>query len=201
MKFLKFLIAVCFLTFALHSYSQTTINPRIGLNFSHLSGNPTVGENEIRAGFNIGFHFRFGDRFQFEPGIHYATHGVGFNNARGKDTLDRVPMHFIKIPLLANVNIVNSDFFRLRVYGGWMNNILLKVDNNAFLSKEDFNVYTGGIHFGTGLDVTGLTIDLSYEVGMMDFFKGKGAPAVLYPKNTQNNVLTLSVGVRVGGRN
>ncbi|HMY83538.1 MAG TPA: porin family protein [Saprospiraceae bacterium] len=200
MKLLKFLLSICFLFFFLSSYAQTTINPRIGLNISHLSGKPSIGENESRTGFNIGFNLRFGDRFQFETGAHYATHGVGFNDARGKDTLDRAPMHFVKLPLLANINIVNSEVFRLRVYGGWMNNFLLKVDNNSLLSKEDVNVYTGGIHFGTGLDLTGLTIDLSYEVGMMDFFKGNGLPLVLYPKNTQNNVLTLSVGVQVGGK-
>jgi hypothetical protein len=35
-----------------------------------------------------------------------------------------------------------------------MNNILLKVDNNKYLAKEDMNIYTGGILFGTGVDLS-----------------------------------------------
>lgn len=197
MRFIKFSTIVLILFFGMQMNGQTIINPRIGLNFSHLSGKPTIGENKVRTGFNIGFNLRFGDRFQFEPGVHYAIHGMAFDGALSADSLDKIAMHFIKVPILANINVINSDFFRLRLYGGWMNNILLKVDNNNYLSKDDLNIYTGGIHFGTGVDLTGLTIDLSYEVGMLDMFKSGLIGSALYPKNTQNNVLTLSVGVRV----
>ncbi|MBP9133926.1 MAG: PorT family protein [Saprospiraceae bacterium] len=197
MRLNKLSILVFALFVTMQTYGQTTINPKIGLNFSHLSGKPEVGKNEVRIGFNIGFDLRFGERFQFAPGIHYAIHGMAFDGALAADSLDRIALHLIKIPLLANVNVINSNFFRLRLYGGWMNNILLKVDNNKYLAKEDMNIYTGGILFGTGVDLSGLTLDLSYEVGMLDMFKGGFMVNTIYPQNTQNNVLTLSVGVRV----
>lgn len=197
MQYFKTLIAVFLLHCTLNLQSQTIINPKIGLNFSRLSDDPSVGSNKSRSGFNIGFDLRFGDRFQFAPGLHYATHGIAFEGTQNPDSKDRIAMHLIKLPLLANINIINGDLLKLRVYGGWMNNFLLKVDNNNYISKDNLKPYTGGIHFGTGLDLGGLTLDLSYEAGMLDVFDGGTVPAVLYPNNTQNNVLTLSVGVRV----
>lgn len=197
MRNITFLFFLSCFTLSLSSSAQTVINPKIGLNYSRLADDPSIGSAKTRSGFNIGADLRFGDRFQFMPGIHYATHGMAFEGTQDPDSEDKISMHLIKIPLTGNINVINGDLLKLRVYGGFVANFLLKVDNNNYINKEDLKPFTGGIRFGTGLDLGGLTLDLNYEVGVTDVFDGGIVPNLLYPKNTQNNVLSIAVGVRV----
>jgi len=189
-------ILICLVS-CLSLTAQTIINPKIGLNYSRLADEPSLGSAKTRSGFNIGADLRFGDRFQFMPGVHYATHGMAFEGTQDPNSEDKISMHLIKVPLTGNINVINGDLFKLRVYGGFVANFLLKVDNNNYIEKENLKPFTGGIRFGTGIDLGGLTLDLNYEVGVTDVFDGGIVPELLYPKNTQNNVISLSVGVRV----
>lgn len=197
MKNLSFVLVVILISFSHQIYAQRAINPKIGFNYSRLADEPTVGKTKTKGGFNIGADFRFGDRFQFVPGIHYATHGLAFSGSQSPDIDNKISVHYLKVPIVGNFNIFNSDLFKLRVYGGFVTNFVLKVDASSFINKDNLSPINGGIRLGTGIDLGALTFDLNYEIGMLKYFDKGAVPALLYPNNTFNNVLTLSVGVRV----
>lgn len=191
------LLLVVIMTFGTVN-GQTTINPKIGLNFSKLSVDPETATYKARSGFNIGADFRFGDRFKIIPGIHYTTHGSKLRSSnQGTDFENDIYTHWLKIPLVASANIFNSNFFQHRVYGGGVGSIFLKVDDNVFLLKEGYQPVVFGLKFGTGIDISAFTIDVDYEVGLSSVFKKDGVANVLYPGSVTNNVLTLNVGVRI----
>lgn len=197
MKKLKF-FALMVLSFScISAFGQRAVNPKIGLNFSRLSSEPTVGSTETRGGFNIGFDYRIGDRFQIVPGLHYATHGTTLLGTQDSIAENKIFVHYLQIPVVASFNIFNSNLFQLRVYGGIVANVALKVDANNYLTKDDWKPVNGGVRLGTGVDLGVLTFDINYEIGMLDVFEDTPVPNLLYPNNTQNNVLTLAVGVRV----
>ncbi len=194
---LKYFALFTLVIFSGSILGQRAINPKIGLNFSRLATEPTVGISESRVGFNIGFDYRFGDRFQIVPGIHYATHGTTLLGTQDSIAENKIFVHYLQIPVVASFNVFNSNLFQLRIYGGIVANVALKVDANNYLTKDDWKPVNGGVRLGTGVDLGVLTFDVNCEIGMLDVFEDTAIPTLLYPNNTQNNVLTLAVGVRV----
>lgn len=194
---LKYFALLLILFLGVSAFGQRAINPKIGLNFSRFSSEPTVGSTKSRGGFNIGFDYRIGDRFQIVPGLHYATHGTTLLGVQDTVAENKIFVHYLQIPVVANFNVFNSNIFQLRIYGGIVANVALKVDGNNYMTKDDWKPVNGGVRLGTGVDLGVLTFDINYEIGMLDVFEDTPIPKLLYPGNTQNNVLTLAVGVRV----
>lgn len=50
-------------------YAQTVINPKVGINASRLSTDPTGGEISARKSWQLGLDARIGDRVYFQPGL------------------------------------------------------------------------------------------------------------------------------------
>lgn len=197
----KLIILTLFLMTSMVSYAQFAVNPKVGLNFSRLSADPQDGEDKSRWGFNVGADFRFGDRFKIISGIHYARYGTTLrSNSNQQDIEDDVKVHLLRIPVVASINIVNLNMLQWRVYGGVSGNVFLKVDDNAWFTKDNFKPLNYGLRIGSGVDFTILTLDVDYEVGLGKVFSGELIDKLIYPKNATNNVLTLSAGVRINGK-
>ncbi|HQW11285.1 MAG TPA: porin family protein [Saprospiraceae bacterium] len=181
--------------------SQVVINPKVGANFMRLSSDPS-GDNasqKARLGWNAGIDVRVGDRIMIVPGIHYVRYGSILRGTKDNENFDdEVYTHFIKVPIMVAGNLVTTNAFVLRLYGGPYANFLIGVDKNIVFDKDNFKSFNGGLKAGLGFDLGIFTLDLDYEYGLSKVFAEKLFDKILFPDNAKMGVINLSIGVKFG---
>lgn len=159
-------------------FAQVQFNPQIGMNFMTFT-NPPAGTNYSgKVGGMIGADFRFGERFQIQPGVHYIGSATAYETNDGIVVSDQVVHKYIKLKGLAAFNIVDAEEFKFRVNFGPAYDFLLSAktkdaDNDI---KDDFKNGTFYLQGGLGVDFLFLTADVGYAQGLSQTFAGEGAP-------------------------
>jgi hypothetical protein len=189
-----------FFLWASITFAQTQINPVIGVNFSQLVNEPDQVNSESRLGWQFGVNFRMGDRFYFQPGVHYAQLNSELTPAEGADTISissfQSNIGVLRVPLLAGLRIFSNEdkeaLFNINVHAGVAAEWILAVDEeNAGLTKDDFASPIFGAVLGAGIDFLFLTLDIDYEIGLTPVFDNEQIKLDPEPKN---NALIISLG-------
>jgi hypothetical protein len=177
MKKLLFLFAVVFAS--MQMFAQVQFNPQIGLNYMTF-GNLEEGMNsEGKTGMSIGADLRFGERLQFQPGVHYITSASTIEQTVGEDLFeDEVDHDYLKLKALLAYNLVDGEDFKFRINFGPSYDFLLsaKMKESGEDLKEDFENGTFYLQGGLGVDFWILTADLGYAQGLSQTFAGEEAP-------------------------
>lgn len=192
---MKKLITLVFVVFAtMELYSQVQFNPQLGMNFMNFSNPPANVEYKGKVGFSLGGDVRFGEKFQFQPGLHFINSVTSYETTEGEVVTEDVLHKYIKLKALGAYNIVDSEQFKFRVNFGPSYDFLLsaKTKDTETDLKEDFKNGTFYLQGGLGVDFFFLTADLGYAQGLSQTFAGEGAP------DSKTSGLYFSVGVVFG---
>jgi hypothetical protein len=106
---------------------------------------------EYVPGADLGLFFRFKiARLYFQPEINYVmrNHFIDFHEIKNET-------HYIGLPLLAGVRVVDCRFFKLRFFAG--------PEFNFALRYSSFNYFQLGVHAGLGIDLWRFAIDAGYS--------------------------------------
>lgn len=168
------------------------LNPQAGMTWSNYSFDDDESiDDKARVGYALGGTLRFGDRIYVAPGLYYQQTGF---EATATDDLtletvtDAVGVNAVHVPVYVGIAMTGGGF---RFYGGPAVTVITSVSDNAFgLEKDDFESSIFGGVLGAGMDLTKITFDLNYEIGMSDVFKDAG------DTGAKQNVLRGLVGIK-----
>ncbi|MDX2067152.1 MAG: outer membrane beta-barrel protein [Haliscomenobacter sp.] len=175
--------------------NNTVINPKVGVNLSAVDGNLGDLQAAAKVGWNAGVDFRVGGKKLFlSPGLHFNNYTARLLNDIDTDTQvnfkDETTIQALKAPVNIGFDITGrKQLLNLYLKGGVTPTMVLAVNEKAGIpfSKDDLKTFSWGANVGLGMDITILTVDLNYEIGMSDYFANTTG---------RNNVLTLSAGIR-----
>ena len=175
--------------------NKTVINPKVGVNLSAVDGNLGDLQAAAKVGWNAGVDFRIGGKKLFlSPGLHFNNYTARLVNDIDTDTQlnfkDETTIQALKAPVNIGFDITGKkQLLNLYLKGGVTPTMILAVNEKAGIpfSKDDLKTFSWGANVGLGMDITILTVDLNYEIGMSDYFANTTG---------RNNVLTLSAGIK-----
>jgi hypothetical protein len=186
------LLIVCLAFAANFAVAQTTINPKIGYNYSYFSNDYDDRELEGKSGWQVGLDFKFGDQFYFAPGAHYfqsttRIEQVGNIDVTGNDV--EFNIKGIRVPAVVGVDLIEGKRLGLRAYTGPNISFILDNDEDAFDTSDAlYNDFIFGYNLGVGLDIGIITVDLEHEWGLSNAFDSEVI-------DSKNNRIFLSVGI------
>ena len=151
------------------------INPQAGVTWSNYAFDDDVAINDEsgRVGYALGGNVRFGQKMYFAPGLFYQQTGfeaTATDTVSATDITEAVGVNALHIPLYLGYNL-GATSVGFRVYAGPSLTIVTGVADNEFgLEKDDFESSIWGGVLGAGLDLTTVTFDLNYEIGLSEVF-------------------------------
>jgi len=184
--------------FSAPAAAKAVLNPQAGMTWTNYSfdDNEAPIEDAARVGYALGGTVRFGSALYFAPGLYYQQTGF---EATATDDLtlqtitESVGVNAFHIPVYVGFIIggTSAASTGLRVYGGPAATIVTSVADNDFdLTKDDYETTIWGGTIGAGFDLTSITFDLNYEIGLTDVFSADDAIGA------KQNVLRGLVGLK-----
>jgi hypothetical protein len=175
---------------AFASFSQTTIKPAVGLNFTDFSkdGGPG-GKAQARVGWQLGGSVAFGTKFYWEPGLFYVGKSTEFSDPTS--TTINTNINGIRAILGAGYQVLGNQKSTvvLRIFGGISGFFITSTDN---IDKDAINTSNFGLYAGAGLDFWKLFIDLSYEWSLTNIQKDISAIDI-----GKMRTLFINAGIRI----
>ena len=159
------------------------VNPQAGLTASHRSDDPSDLSTSARVGYLFGGNLRFGGgKAYLAPGFYFQRANLQLTQ---KDTLtagnlqDVVGVQSLHIPLVVGLNMSDNPTgsgVGFRLFAGPTANVITKVQPNDFgIAKGDFKSTNWGILGGAGLDISRVTVDVSYEASLSKVMENSDA--------------------------
>ena len=171
--------------------------PKVGINVSAIDAKLNDFDAEVRTGWNAGFDLRYGEGFVFfNPGLHYynfsaeLTDGFDVDDPTQMFEDERTMIRSIRLPLNVGFNLLgNNKILGVHVKGGVTPGYVIgvKETDSYSLDVEDLKRFTTSANVGAGVDFLIFTADLTYEIGLNDFFENAEG---------KNNMLTLGLGLK-----
>jgi len=186
----KLILLLPALVIGLFSFSQKTIKPGIGLNFTDYSKEGPGGKAQAQVGWQIGGSIAFGTKFYWEPGLFYVGKSTDFVNP-GSTTEIETNINGFRIPVAVGYQIIGDQQSTvvLRIFGGASGFFVTSTDN---INKDSINTSNFGLFAGAGVDFWKLYIDLSYEWSMSNIQKDAGANDI-----GKGRTLFITAGIRI----
>ncbi len=156
---------------------------KVGLNISTLTGDdadfPGV-DKKSRVNLAIGgfLTFGLGDAISIQPELMYVGGGANYEWSTG--STDR-KLSFLDIPVLVKYGIPTTGNFKPSVYLGPALRFLLsgEDEDNAGTTtdlKDDTKSTSFGLVFGVGANISSVTLDLRYGLGLSSIWEDVGTP-------------------------
>ncbi|MDQ3140833.1 MAG: hypothetical protein M3Q56_01145 [Bacteroidota bacterium] len=127
------------------------------------------------AGFLTGWHASISGRlwpglYYFRPGI--ELHRISLVTIPQLDPFTNIPsVYLIKVPLQGGVRLVNIEHFELRTQIGLVGTYAMLIEDNDFgLNYDTIEDYQLGALFGLGIDIGPITLDVSREISLTQFY-------------------------------
>jgi hypothetical protein len=162
----KILVLITLTTLTHQGFSQVTIKPAAGLNFTDFSkdGGPG-GKAQAKVGWQLGGSVAFGRKFYWEPGIFYVGKSTEFTSTLTSTNDIKTSFNGIRIPLNVGYQIIGneSSAATLRIFGGISGFFITSADN---INKDSLNTSIFALLAGAGVDIWKLFVDFSYEWSM-----------------------------------
>lgn len=152
-------------------------SPKVGINASFLDVEYQKNEYQGRLGWHAGADLRFrGGWFMFHPGIYFSSTTTRLfqeDDTIDESIEDESTFQTLKTPITLGFFLTGTDgLLKIHVRGGAVPTFLLGVKQKprfAFL-EDDLNDFTIGLQGAVGIDIAFITIDLSYEHSLSEFF-------------------------------
>jgi hypothetical protein len=201
-KYLSVFIVSLFLTPFL---SRAQINNFcIGPKMGYTTVNPVISseavKTEMNQSFNFGVFARFGNEWFIQPEANFITKGGLFDYKDGGNiSTQNIQLKTVTMPILLGHKFMDFRFMSLHVMAGPVGSL---VTNKSFANAmgSDFPIQSAmdlkdlmwSLQVGGGIDLLYLTLDVRYEVGLSNAYKGSS-------KNFsfKDNVFNVSLGFKL----
>ncbi len=181
-------LSILLSTALLAGFSQFTLGPKIGANFTNI-----IEKSKFDAGFDAGIFLHFGNAFYFQPEVAYSFRSTNIEDIYDEITNNKYKTHNIDIPLLLGYKFINNENFKFRLFIGPRLGII--IDNSEKTQdKNPVNVLQYGGQVGIGIDFWRFTFDIKY-----DFSANEYTP-VNAPENTEwfkQNMIGAAIGFKI----
>lgn len=177
------------------------IGPKIGYNTTKLSDDASTISSELKSNFQFGAFVRIGDKIYIQPEVNYVTKGgeLKGSNSTGNPVNQTISVKTLTIPLLLGVKIIDLKLASVHLVGGPVASYAMKKDLSVtdpggswpVNSKEDIKNASWAIQAGAGVDLLMFTLDIRYEIGMSQLYKGASDFSL------KNNLLNVSLGLKL----
>jgi len=151
-----------------------TINPQIGVNASVLNNDPGSHQHNARVGWQVGGYLRFDNKtFYIQPGLFWHNIGTELetkNEITNETQTFQNSVHSLQIPVVIGYNVIDGGTVDLRLQTGTSVDFITSVDDNNYFTKDDLNSSYWSFKFAVGVDVSILSFDLGYDLGMSNYF-------------------------------
>jgi hypothetical protein len=174
-------------------FSQTTIKPAIGLNFTDWSKNVSTGDFQAKAGYQIGGSVAFGKKIYIEPGLFYVGKSTQFTSSDTETSQDfKQDLQGFRVPVAVGFNLLGSEstLVGLRGFGGLSAFVL--TGTKGEINKDDLKNASFGAFAGAGVDIWKLFVDLSYEWSLTNIQKDVSSIDV-----GKTRTLFINAGIRI----
>lgn len=203
----KLVLSILLFSFSYDAWTQATIGPLAGINFSTISGGG--GTNKFKTGFHAGVYmkFAFSDAVGFQPEMLYSTLGykqqLSFSKSgTSTDTSLTHSLSYITFPFLLNLTVAGNGFLHIGPQIGYIINakekgVILTSTNGTSVTQnvDTSNVYGmstteyalvvgGGYKFDFGLSAS---VHLTY-----------GFTKLYTNADAHNFIIGISVGYKLG---
>ncbi len=194
----KLLFALLMLFTSLTIKAQKIIfNPQAGLYVTSIA----IDENPViksvgKAGFQIGFDARIGDRLYLQPGLFYTQSETEFKfkDNLGGEIVEGYTRSGLKLKAMGGFKLIDTNPLALRIALGPTYDFNLNTNGNSVILKEDdFNNGTLNFDAAVGLDVSILSFDLGYSYGFTEAFDDNNLNL-----NPKYQSFYVSIGILIG---
>lgn len=144
--------------------AQLSINPKAGISLSDMKDATEDVDTKGRMGYQAGVDLRLGGAFFLQPGVHFQQTGLEVGGAD-------IDIRGIHVPALLGLRLGVGPA-GVRVVGGPAVTIVRSVNDNAGgITQELLRERRLGGMLGVGADLMGLTVDLTGEFGLDNFYR------------------------------
>lgn len=163
-------ITLCILiTSSLMAGEFTGIGINLGYNSSTFAGNDIPGKGvSSQGGVAIGgfVGYTFNQRFSLRQEVLFTIKGAKINTI-GDVYLSNLFM-YIELPLLAKMTFLSGQKVQPNIFIGPAFDLTIMATNDVAV-LEDIRSYDLGIVFGAGIDVWKISIDVRFNIGLLNF--------------------------------
>jgi hypothetical protein len=200
MKKLILILALLLSIEGMRAQGLFCLGPKIGYNSNTLTDNQDSINGSIKNSFQIGAFIRIGSKVYFQPEANYQVVSGVLNKSRGATVQSQdYTLKTIKVPALIGVRLMHKGPVNFRVMAGPAFTYVLdkKIDPSIvdelwpIQSVDDFKNSSWSVQMGAGLDVLFLTLDIRYEMGVVNMYGGKSEFDI------KNNLFNVSLGIKL----
>lgn len=209
-KIILILAAVIITTTA---FSQISFGPKIGYNTAKLSLDRNDITSSLKNNFQFGVFLRIGQKIYLQPELNWLTQGSIFQTPLSGGNIlpfkQEINLKTIQIPVLIGLKVIDLKMVSIRVFGGPVASIVQDktiVDDKLGdlfgpITETDISDMIWSFQVGGGIDVMGLTIDIRYNVGLINVINNVNIPIdgvdTAIPFESKTNGFTISVGYKI----
>lgn len=204
-RILLFLVAIIITTTA---FSQISFGPKIGYNTAKLSLDRNDINSELKNNFQFGVFLRLGQKIYVQPELNFLTQGSIFKTPLTEGTLSpfhqEVNLKTIQIPILIGIKLIDLKMVSIRIFGGPTASIVQdktivnKVESYIEpITSADISDIIWSFQVGGGVDVMGITVDVRYNVGLINVINKVQVGDDLIPFESKTNGFSVSVGYKI----
>lgn len=204
-RILLFLVAIIITTTA---FSQISFGPKIGYNTAKLSLDRNDINSELKNNFQFGVFLRLGQKIYVQPELNFLTQGSIFKTPLTEGTLSpfhqEVNLKTIQIPILIGIKLIDLKMVSIRVFGGPTASIVQdktivnKVENYIEpITSADISDMIWSFQVGGGVDVMGITVDVRYNIGLINVLNKVQVGDDLIPFESKTNGFAVSIGYKI----
>lgn len=189
------------------AFSQISFGPKIGYNTAKLSLDRNDINSSFKNNFQFGIFLRLGSKIYVQPEINWLTQGSIFQTpalSALSPFTQEVSLKTIQIPVLIGLKVIDLKMVSVRIFGGPTASIIQdKVIDNTVgnlidpITKTDISDMIWSFQVGGGVDVMGLTIDIRYNVGLINVINKVDIEGTQIPFESKINGFTVSIGYKI----
>ena len=175
---IHFLILALFASICVSLNAQSGVVLAAGVSMAYTDNPATSAKGQFISGYHGSLTGRLGaDNWYLRPGI--ELHKMKLLPKKILDPFSDDPsMYLLKFPAQIGVRLLKKDNFNVRIAGGLQFTYTVSVQKNSL--DLDLNTITEnqfGALIGAGMDLGVMTIDVNFEKGLTELYKGKGYKA------------------------
>ena len=209
MKKSLLLLAVLAMTMsaqAQHEEGEVTIQPRVGISFSNITGDDLFSEDtKMKVNLTYGFEaeYYFTDQVSVAAGLLFTNQGYKFDyyDASNSKYTANFDNYYAAVPITFNYYIVEGLAVRAGVQPSFRVKTKLKADGSKMDLDEalDFlfpnqevtmNKFDLSIPVGFSYEYNKIVFDARYNFGLIKLFKGLDG-------TSRNSLITLTLGYKL----
>jgi len=198
----KFLFIILIIAFGSVANAQGVfcLGPKVGYNSNKLTDNVDSIQSSIKSSFQFGAFVRLGSKVYIQPEANYQVSESTLSKSIGTVVQSQdITIKSLKIPALIGVKLISNGAFNLRLLAGPAVTFIIDKQLNPsqmnelwpIQSVDDIKNSAWSVQMGAGVDVLFMTLDVRYEMGIDNIYKGSS------DMQLKNNIFNVSLGFKL----